>query len=78
MMEINTECARSAVMLDGEISNFVDSLQGVAQGCTLSLNLFKVYIYGMTVAVEAATQRVTMEKGTVSQLMFADDFVEIS
>ena len=65
-------------MLDGEISNFVDSLQGVAQGCTLSLNLFKVYIYGMTVAVEAATQGVTMEKGTVSQLMFADDFVEIS
>ena len=32
----------SAVMLDGEIWNYVDILQGVAQGCTLSPNLFKV------------------------------------
>ena len=31
-----TECARGAVMLDGEISRYVDILQGVAQGCTLS------------------------------------------
>ena len=31
-----TECASSAVMLDGEISKCVDILQGVAQGCKLS------------------------------------------
>ena len=37
-----TECARSAAMLDGEISKYVDILQGVAQGCTLSPNLFPV------------------------------------
>ena len=43
MMEKSTECARSAVMLDGEISNYVDVLQGVAQACTLSPNLFKVH-----------------------------------
>ena len=37
------ECARSAVMLDGEISKHVGISQGVAQGCTLSLNLLKIY-----------------------------------
>ena len=52
-----TECARRAVMLDGEISEYVDILQGVAQGFTLSPNLFKVYINGMVVAVEAAKAR---------------------
>ena len=35
-------CARSDVMLDGEISKRVDVLQGVAQGCTLSSNSSKV------------------------------------
>ena len=54
MMKISTECARSEVMLDGEISKSVDILQEVAQGCTLSPNLFKVYINGMIVAVEEA------------------------
>ena len=73
-----TECARSAVMLDGEMSKYVDILQGVEQGCTLSPNLFKVYINGMTLAVEAAKQGVTMGEDPVSGLMFADDFVGIS
>ena len=31
-------------MHDGETWNYVDILQGVAQGCTLAPNLFKVYI----------------------------------
>ena len=79
MMEKTTECARSAVMLDGEISKYVDILQGVAQGCTLlivlSPNLFYVYINDMIVAVEAAKQGVTRGEDTASGLMFADDFV---
>ena len=29
-----TGCTRSAVMMDVEISQIVDILQGVAQGCT--------------------------------------------
>ena len=70
-----TECARSAVMLDWEISKYVGILQEVAQGCTLSPNVFKVYTNGMIVAVEAAKQGVTMGDDTVSGLMFADDFV---
>ena len=52
-----TEYARSAVMLDEEISKYADILQGVAQGCTLSPNLFKVYINDMIIAGEAAKQR---------------------
>ena len=77
MMKKMTECARSAVMLDGDISKYVHILQGVAQGCTSSLNLFEVYIYDI-VAVEAAKQGVTVGENTVSGLMLADDFVGIS
>ena len=29
-----TECASSAVKLDGEVSKYADILEGVAQGCT--------------------------------------------
>ena len=78
MMKKMTECARSAVMPDGVISKCVDILRGVAQQCTLSPNLFKVYIHDMIVAVEAAKQGVTIGEDTVSGLRFADDFVGIS
>ena len=54
-----------------------DSLQGAAQGCTLSPNLFKVY-NDMIVAVEPAKQGVKMGEDTVSGLIFAGDFVGIS
>ena len=56
-MKNMTECARSAVMLDGEISKNVDISQGVAQGCTLSPNLVNAYINDMIVAVEVAQRR---------------------
>ena len=78
MMKNLTEHARNVVMLDGEISDYVDIVQGIAQGCTLSPDLFKVYIDDVIVAVEAAKQGVTMGEDTVSGLMFADDFVGIS
>ena len=64
-------------MLDGKISKYVDILLRAAQGCTLSPNLFKVYINDMIVAVEAPRQGVMMGGDTVSGLMFADDFVGI-
>ena len=78
IMKNITKCATSAVMLDGEIPKYVDILQGVAEGCTLSPDLFKVYINDMTVAVGAAKQGVTMGEDAVSGLMFADDFVGVS
>ena len=49
-----------------EIFEYVDILQGVAQGCTLSPNLFKEYINDMIVAVDAAKQGVTMVEDTAS------------
>ena len=51
-------------MLDRGISKCVCILQGVAQGCTLSLDLFKVYINDMIVAVESAKQGVNMGEGS--------------
>ena len=78
MMKNMTECARSAAMLDGEISKYVDVLQGVAQGCTLSPNAFKVYINDMILTFEVAKQGVTVGEDTLSGLMFADDFAGIA
>ena len=78
MMKNMTECVRRAVMLYGEISKVVDFLQGVAQRCTLSPYLFKLYVNDMIVAVEAAKQGVTMGEDTVSGWMSAYDFVGIS
>ena len=66
MMKNMTECARSVVMLDGEISKYVDILQGAAQGCTLPPYSFEVYINDMIVAAEAAKQGVTVGEDTVS------------
>ena len=59
IIKIMTECARIAVMLDGEIFKYVDISQGVAQGCTLSPNICKlcICINYMIVAVEAAKAR---------------------
>ena len=73
-----TEYARSAVMLDGEMSKCVDIVQGVAQGCMLPPNLFKIFMNDLIAAVEAARQGVTVGEDTVPGWMFADDFVGIS
>ena len=62
MFKKMTECARSAVMLDREISKNVDIFQRDAQVCTLSPILFKVYVNGMTVAVEAEGKESRWEK----------------
>ena len=53
-------------------------LRGVAQGCTLSPSLFKIYINGLIVAVEAARQGVTEGEDTVSGLIFEEDVVGVS
>ena len=58
------------MVLDAELSKYVDVSQGVAQGCIVSPNLFKVYINAMIVAAESARQGVTVGKDTASGLMF--------
>ena len=52
--EEDDRMCENAMMLDGEISKSVDILQGVAQGCTLSPTLFKIFIDDLIMAVEAA------------------------
>ena len=75
MVKNMTEYARSAVMLDGEVSNY--SVSNFARSRTgmhaRSLDSFKVYLNDMIVTVEAATQESTVREDTVSVLMFADD-----
>lgn len=61
-------CARGAAMLDAQISTYVDILQAVGQGCTLSPTLFGVLIND-TIATQGQ-----VGKETVSGLMFADGF----
>ena len=76
--EEDDRMCESAMMLDGEISKSADILQGVAQGCTLSPTLFKIFIDDLIIAVEAAKQRVKVGEDMVSGLMLADDSVGIS
>ena len=42
MVNKMTESAKSAMMLDEEISKYFDIVQGVAQECTLSPTLFQI------------------------------------
>ncbi|CAB1098869.1 unnamed protein product [Ectocarpus sp. CCAP 1310/34] len=53
-----TECTKSAVMLDGELSKFFDIEQGVPQGCTLPPTLFQVFINDLLEVVEAVRKGV--------------------
>ena len=64
--------------LDGKTSKYVDILQGVAKGSTLSPTLFKVFINDMIKAVETTKQGVKVGEDMVSGLMFADDFVGLA
>ena len=49
-----SEHAKSAIILNGEISKYFDILQGVTQGCTLSPTLFKAFINDLILALEPA------------------------
>ena len=53
-------------------SSFIDILQGVAPGCTQSPNLFKISLSYTMIAVEAATQAVTVGEYVASGLISAD------
>ena len=78
MVKKMTECAKTVMMLDGEIPKYFDILQEVAQGCTLSPTLFKFFFNDLIFPIESAQQGVKVGDNTVSGVMFADDFVGIS
>ncbi|CAB1110563.1 unnamed protein product [Ectocarpus sp. CCAP 1310/34] len=53
-----TECTKSAVMLDGELSKLLNIEQGVQQGCPLSPTLFQMSINDRLKVVEAVRKGV--------------------
>ena len=57
MVKKKTECAKSAMMLDGEISKNFDILQGVAQRCTLSPTLSEVFINDLILVIEMHSKK---------------------
>ena len=61
-------------------SEAFDVQQGVAQGCSLSLRLFSVFINGLLKEVEQAGLGVELSDGssTIGGMLFADDFVGVS
>ena len=60
MIKNMTECATSAVMLDGEILNYVDILQELDRNVRYHLIYSRQTLNDMIVAVEAAKQGVTV------------------
>ncbi|CAB1107013.1 unnamed protein product [Ectocarpus sp. CCAP 1310/34] len=77
VLKKRSECTRSAVMLDGELSQFFDIEQGVPQGCTLSPILFQVFMNDLLEVVEAVRKGVKVGDTATSVLgmLSADDFV---
>ena len=70
---------RSCVFLEGKSSEFFSINQRVAQGCTLSLTLFLIYINGLLNEIEKGPELgVNFFKNKLSGLLFADDFVGIA
>ena len=66
----------SCVLVDGEQSQWFDSMVGVRQGCVLSPILYSVFINGFAKFIKASgTGGVTIGSDTLSLLLFADDIV---
>ena len=78
-MKNMTECARSAVVLDGEKCRIMLIFHKELQRDVRCHPTYSRYIYinDLMVAVEAAMKGVTVGEDTVSGLMFSDDFAEI-
>ena len=66
----------SCVLVDGEQSQWFDSMVGVRQGCVLSPILYSVFINGFAKFIKASgTGGITISSDTLSLLLFADDIV---
>ena len=65
-------------MLDGEKSASFSVAQGVAQGCSLSLILFLVFINDLLMEVEKTELGIQLKYGEIGGMLFADDFVGVN
>lgn len=72
-----TECVKSAIILDGEISKCVD-LTRICPRMYEFTHSFQVSIDDLVSAIQAAKQRVKISNDMISGLMFAYDFLAIS
>ena len=73
------EASRSAISLEGEKSAAFRVEQGVAQGCSLSLILFSVFINSLLKDVEEAGFGIEISNGKrLGGMLFADYFVGVS
>ena len=72
------EYSRSAVLLEGEMSEVFSLEQGAAQSCSLSPMLFSFFINDLLIKVEEAGLGVQLNnRKSIVGLLFADDLVGI-
>ena len=75
----NTYDIHSSVLSEGENSQPFNTGQGVAQGCSMSPNLFSISINQLLGEVEKAGIGITIKKDVrVGGQMFADDFIGLT
>ena len=71
--------SRSTVLLEVEKSDSFNVEQGMAQGCSLSLILFSVFINHLLKEVEQVELGIQLSSGkTIGVMLFVDDFVGVS
>ena len=68
----------ASVKVGENLSNYVSIDRGVKQGDSLSPNLFNIYINDLPDIFDKSCQPVTIDKLTISCLMFADDILLLS
>ena len=68
---------RSCVSIDGQLGEFFDASNGVAQGDTLSPILFSLFINSILEEIQGQNLGVSIDGKWLGALMFADDFVGI-
>jgi exonuclease III len=69
---------QTSVLVDGECSRYVPSLQGVRQGCPLSPTLFGIFIEELAVRLSKVSGGVCVGAQLLRTLLYADDIVLIA
>lgn len=68
----------SSVKLSGFTTDWLSVYCGLKQGCSLSPQLFNVYINDLALKIDALGKGIKIDEETVSILLYADDVVLIA